>query len=54
MKRIIAVIGICTLFALGCEPKKGTVEDKGAVKQDTVDPREGKGEGDVGEGVYGR
>ena len=37
-----------------CDPQRTTVEDKEAVKKDTVDPREGKGEGEVGEGVYGR
>lgn len=54
MKRILVIISMLTLFSISCEPPKGTVEDKEAVKQDTVDPREGKGEGDVGEGVYGR
>lgn len=54
MKRILTIISILTLFSIGCEPKKGTIEDKEAVKQDTVDPRQGKGEGEVGEGVYGR
>ncbi|UII32066.1 hypothetical protein LVD17_27670 [Fulvivirga ulvae] len=54
MKKTLVIIGIFMVLSLGCEPKKGTIEDKEAVKQDTVDPREGEGEGDVGEGVYGR
>lgn len=32
----------------GCEPKKGTVEDKEAVKNDSIDVREGEGEGESG------
>lgn len=36
------------LGAFGCEPNTGTIEGKEAVEKDTIDPREGKGEGDIG------
>lgn len=52
MKKILTASAFAFLL-MGCEPQQSTQDDKEAVKQDTVDPREGKGEGEVGEGVYG-
>ncbi len=43
----ILILGTSVLF--GCGPKKGTIEDKEAVKNDTLDVNEGVGEGPVGE-----
>lgn len=51
MKTIrLFTIAFLFLFTISCEnPKQGTVEDKGAVKGDTLNPREGAGEGPIGE-----
>lgn len=51
LKLIILIL--CTGFMLSCNnPKQGTVEDKSAVKNDTLDVSEGEGEGPVGEGDH--
>ncbi|MDX1627724.1 MAG: hypothetical protein R3345_03440 [Fulvivirga sp.] len=55
MKRIIALLFISVFISAnltGCGPKQGTVEDKSAVKGDTLDVTEGEGEGPVGEGDH--
>ena len=36
-----------------CKPDKGTVDEKEAVQGDSLNMREGKGEGPVGEGDKG-
>lgn len=36
-----------------CETSPATVEGQEAVKKDTIDPREGEREGEVGEGEIG-
>ncbi|WP_155212317.1 hypothetical protein [Fulvivirga aurantia] len=38
-----------TALLASCGPKKGTIEDKEAVKNDSLNVREGQGEGPVGE-----
>ncbi|MGK7390454.1 MAG: hypothetical protein ACNS60_08885 [Candidatus Cyclobacteriaceae bacterium M2_1C_046] len=54
MKNIAAIIFGFLLFTLpACEPSPETEEGKEAVKKDTIDPREGQREGDVGEGEIG-
>lgn len=47
------MLAVGFFFMLSCQPKQGTVEDKGAVKGDSIDVREGAGEGPVGEGDMG-
>lgn len=53
MKKLLIIL----LFAFGgliaCEPNTDTKEGQEAVKQDTIDPREGEREGEVGEGEIG-
>lgn len=46
MKYILSVFIATFIMLASCEPKQDTVEDKEAVKNDTTDPREGKGEGE--------
>lgn len=53
MKKLFIIMSLGALL-VSCEPKQGTVDDKDAVKGDSLNSTEGKGEGDVGEGVYGR
>ena len=46
-----------TIFALvsftACQPDRGTKDEKEAVKGDTLNVREGEGEGPIGEGDKG-
>lgn len=51
LRYIIAILVVTGAFA--CEPNTGTEEGKEAVKKDTIDPREGDREGDVGDGEIG-
>lgn len=54
MKKITAIIFGLLIFSLpACEPSTDTEEGKEAVKKDTLDPREGRGEGKTGEGEIG-
>jgi hypothetical protein len=54
MKKISYLISISLIiFAFGCEPNTGTEEGKEAVKKDTIDPREGEREGEIGDGEIG-
>lgn len=49
LKKIFSLFGILTMFLiLSCEPNTGTQEGKEAVEGDTLDPREGEGEGEAG------
>ena len=49
MKKIGYLTGILLMvMILGCEPNTSTEEGKEAVKNDTLDPREGEGEGEPG------
>lgn len=41
------------LSLISCEPKQGTLDDKGTVKGDTLDVSEGEGEGPLGEDEIG-
>lgn len=54
MKLLSAALLMTLLFFGGCEQTESTKAEKEAVKKDTINPRQGKGEGEVGEGVYGR
>jgi hypothetical protein len=51
MKTIrLFTIAVFFFFTISCDnPKQGTLEDKEAVKGDTLNPREGAGEGPIGE-----
>ena len=51
--RLLIILFSVTVFAACSNPKQGTTEDKGAVKGDTLNVREGSGEGPVGEGDLG-
>jgi hypothetical protein len=54
MKKISYLISISIIaFAFGCEPNTATEEGKEAVKKDTIDPREGEREGEIGEESIG-
>ena len=55
MKKYLQILSVLLIaFMVSCSnPKEGTVEDKGAVKGDTLNVREGTGEGPVGEGDLG-
>lgn len=54
MKKLKYIIGILLIAgAFACEPNTGTEEGKEAIKKDTIDPREGAGEGDPGKGEIG-
>ncbi len=56
MKNLIKIflVMLTLLFTTACtNPKEGTVEDKGAVKGDSLNVREGSGEGPVGDGDLG-
>lgn len=54
MKNILKITLILfTLTAFSCEPNTGTKEGREAVKQDTIDPREGDREGEIGDGRVG-
>lgn len=48
-KKILPVVGVALLLFTACEPKQGTMGDKEAVKGDSIDMREGAGEGEEGE-----
>ena len=49
LKSILSLLGALTmLIMLSCEPNTGTQEGKEAVEGDTLDPREGEGEGEAG------
>ncbi len=53
LKRALIIL-LSIAFLTACSnPKEGTTEDKGAVKGDTLNVREGTGEGTVGEGDLG-
>ncbi|MEP2770679.1 MAG: hypothetical protein ABJH05_00935 [Fulvivirga sp.] len=49
---LLSLILLSTAVIGGCGPKKGTIEDKEAVKNDTLDVNEGVGEGPVGESEH--
>ena len=51
MKYILSILIAAFIMLASCEPKQATVEDKEAVKNDTTDPRQGKGEGEGKIGV---
>lgn len=54
MKKILYIlIAISSFGVFACEPNTGTKEGREAVKQDTLDPREGDREGDIGDGEIG-
>lgn len=54
MKKISCLISVAILvFSFGCEPNTGTEEGKEAVRNDTIDPREGQREGDLGKEEIG-
>lgn len=54
MKKLNYLLSIIIMiFAFGCEPNTGTEEGKEAVKNDTIDPREGEREGDLGKEEIG-
>jgi len=50
-------LGLIMIFTLGltfsCAPDKGTVDEKEGVQGDSLNMREGKGEGPIGEGDKG-
>jgi len=53
MKRLRIIISLLFIGCLlSCNPNQGTVEDKSAVKEDTLNVTEGEGEGPVGEGDH--
>ncbi|MBL3655445.1 hypothetical protein [Fulvivirga sediminis] len=54
MKKLLIILSLGFIIAACDNPKQTTEDDKDAVKGDTLNPREGEGEGDVGEGVYGQ
>lgn len=53
LKSIALLLAFSVALGSCGNPKEGTVEDKGAVKGDTLNTREGTGEGPVGEGELG-
>ncbi len=55
MKRIIiySTAIAFSLSAYACTPNTGTQDQKDTVQGDTLDVNQGKGEGEVGEGVIG-
>ena len=48
----ILLIAVSPLLS-GCKPDKGTVDEKEAIEGDSLNMREGKGEGPIGEGDKG-
>ena len=53
MNRFTLILSLLLIgLTFSCSPKKGTVEGKSAVKQDSIDVTEGVGEGPVGEGDH--
>ena len=51
--RRLFIASLLIMFSFSaCGPNQGTVEDKEAVKGDTLDVNEGQGEGPVGEGDH--
>ena len=49
---LFSLLILSTAVIGGCGPKQGTIEDKEAVKSDTLDVNEGVGEGPVGESEH--
>ena len=50
----IMAIGLFSLgLMIGCQPDKGTLNEKEAVQGDTLNTQEGQGEGPIGEGDKG-
>lgn len=55
MKNVfITLLFLSAIFLAGCKPNEGTKDDKEAVKSDTIDHRQGAGEGEEGVGAYGQ
>lgn len=53
LKNIVFIIIIGFYFAAACSPKGADQEDREAMKNDSIDMTEGKGEGDIGIGDKG-
>lgn len=51
MKRIFGIFIVSLFLLASCEPKQNTIEDKEAIENDSIDHRQGEGEGEGKVGV---